>query len=79
MTEVENRVEMNGPEILQYYHFRNTSVKLVKHDGRYVVTAKKYILYFFKRKMRFEFTNYNAAEDKYLEIKSDLQYRGRSY
>ncbi|MGE5496451.1 MAG: hypothetical protein ACM3Q2_00135, partial [Syntrophothermus sp.] len=77
MSEVAAGVEKGGPEILHYYYFRSTSVKLVRQDDRYLVIMKKYILYLFRRIKRFEYSNYNDAEDKYLEIKSMLQYQGR--
>ncbi|MGE5350748.1 MAG: hypothetical protein ACM3P0_01605 [Acidobacteriota bacterium] len=77
MSEVATGVEKGESEILHYYYFRSTSVKLVRNDDRYLVIMKKYILYLFKRIKKFEFANYSEAEDKYLEIKSMLQYQGR--
>ncbi|HEX2867889.1 MAG TPA: hypothetical protein VHO03_12645 [Ignavibacteriales bacterium] len=77
MSEVAAGVEKRDSEILHYYYFRSTSVKLVRKDDKYLVIMKKYILYLFKRIKRFEFSSYNEAEDKYLEIKSMLQYQGR--
>ncbi|MCU7491720.1 MAG: hypothetical protein ACM3UR_16185 [Bacteroidota bacterium] len=77
MSEVAAGVEKGGSEILHYYYFRSTSVKLVRNDGKYLVIMKKYILYLFKKIKRFEYSSYSDAEDKYLEIKSMLQYQGR--
>ncbi|MGE5432744.1 MAG: hypothetical protein ACM3QX_16795 [Syntrophomonadaceae bacterium] len=77
MNEVAADLEKSESEILHYYYFRNTSVKLVKNDGKYLVIMKKYILYLFKKRKSFEFTSYHEAEDKYLEIKSMLQFQGR--
>lgn len=77
MSEVAAGIEKRDSEILHYYYFRSTSVKLVRKDDKYMVIMKKYILYLFKRIKRFEFKSYNEAEDKYLEIKSMLQYQGR--
>lgn len=79
MSESEHSEEESAPEILHYYSFRNTSVKLVRKGDKYIVTTKKNILFLFKRIKRFEYASPHAAEDKYLEIKSELQYRGRSW
>lgn len=77
MSEVAAGLEKRESEILHYYYFRSTSVKLVRDDDKYSVIMKKYILYLFKRIKRFEFSSYSEAEDKYLEIKSMLQYQAR--
>ncbi|MCU7494585.1 MAG: hypothetical protein HF314_01575 [Ignavibacteria bacterium] len=77
MSEVVNGLEKKESEILHYYYFRSTSVKLVRDEDKYMVIMKKYILYLFKKIKKFEFATYNDAEDKYLEIKAMLQYQGR--
>lgn len=77
MSEVAAGSQTKESEILHYYYFRSTSVKLVKQEDMYIVTYKKYVLYLFKKVKRYEFKKYHEAEDKYLEIKSALQYEGR--
>lgn len=77
MSEIATDIEKSESEILHYYYFRSTSVKLVRNDGKYMVIMKKYIMYLFRKIKKFEFTSYHEAEDKYLEIKSMLQYQGR--
>ncbi|MCU7496076.1 MAG: hypothetical protein HF314_11605 [Ignavibacteria bacterium] len=79
MNEVINGVDKKESEILHYYNFRSTSVKLIHEDDRYVVVLKKYILHMFKKVKRYEFSNLYEAEDMYLEQKSFLQYQGRAY
>ncbi|MGE5401541.1 MAG: hypothetical protein ACM3S2_14155 [Ignavibacteriales bacterium] len=59
-------------EILHYYYYKNITIKMMFSDGKYYVVLKKHYLHLFKSRKEFEFSDYNEAEDKYLELKSRL-------
>lgn len=72
MSEIATAAETKETAILQYYYFKDTSIKLVRKDDRYLVIYRKFTFLHFRKIKKYEFENYCEAEDFYLELKLEL-------